>query len=265
MRLKKMGEKLRNAPLFYVLSEVRFGSVEAMDKYIPDIQEYMRQNGFPDFRTEPVQNVNLREAQDGQPVIETRDSKRWIFNDFDIHSGFILTHDRLVFHTTNYDTFKTFSETLRMGLQCIDAITKISFIKRTGIRYVDVILPNDGEDVELYMNPSLHGFKIEDGSRSHNIIETSALVGNGTLISRAAIFEEGLNLPPDLVPLAINPISKFERPTYSTNAIFDFDHFVEKRFEFDVDEVISQIDSSHVITGNVFRHSASEYAIKEWN
>lgn len=259
-----MSTKLKNAPLYYVLADVRFGAVESMEKFIPEFQESLRNNNFPDFKEETVKNVNIRDIGDGQPIINTDDRKRWIFNNIDITAGFILFHDRLIFHTTSYDTFKTFSEDLRTGLECLNSVIKISFIKRTGIRYVDLILPVENEKIESYLKESLLGFNINDGIRQQSIVETLSNIQNGTLISRSAIFENGLNFPPDLIPLVIKPNQKFERAEYKTNAILDADHYIERRFKYDLDEIVSQLDSSHKITGDLFRSSITEYALTKW-
>ncbi|WP_284146529.1 TIGR04255 family protein [Escherichia coli] len=42
-------ERMSNAPVYYALVQVKFTPIAAMSKYVPDIQDALRVEGFPLF------------------------------------------------------------------------------------------------------------------------------------------------------------------------------------------------------------------------
>jgi len=264
MKVFTMSEKWQNAPLFYVLAEIRFNSIELMERYVPEFQEVLRKNGFPDFREEINENVNIRQVESGEHQVNTTQRKRWVFNDIDVRKGFILGQDRIMFHTTSYDTFPLFLDEMTKGIEQLNSLVGIDFIERAGVRYVDVILPKEDDKVEDYINQNLLGFNFSEGDRSHNIVESSAQIGGGTLVARAAVFENGLAFPPDLLPLVLKPENKFNIEDIKTNAQIDVDHFVERRFPFALSAIQKLLSDSHNIANDTFRSSITEYAAGIW-
>jgi len=258
-----MSTEWNNAPLFYVLAEVRFNSIELMGKYVPEFQDDLRKSGYPDFREEINQNLDVRKSDGAEQMVNMVQRKRWVFNDIDKKNGFILFQDRIVFHSTSYVTFAPFLAELISKLKVLNDIVGMAFVERTGVRFVDVIVPEDGE-IEEYIQPALQGFRLPDNQREHNLVESVFRVGDGTLIARSGIFNEGVILPPDLVPFILNWGAKFSEEEITVNAHIDIDHFVNKRFPFDISTIEAQLNDSKRITKNTFTGAITEYAVNKW-
>lgn len=53
-----MGKKMENAPVYYVLAQVRFNAVLALEQYVPAIQDSLRKMGFPDYEKAVVATLS---------------------------------------------------------------------------------------------------------------------------------------------------------------------------------------------------------------
>src|SRR5712692_1802797 len=90
--------RLENAPVVYVLCQIRFSPVEKMADYVPAIQEALRAH-YPNFQREQIGGVSL--AANAQPVF-VQNETRWRFETRDSLTGFMLSTNHLIAHTTNY-------------------------------------------------------------------------------------------------------------------------------------------------------------------
>lgn len=154
-----MGEKLDNPPLIYALGQVIFNPVKGMGQFVPALQELLRAN-FPDFKEEivTVQHFPVA-APPGVPpqVIQVAPQTicQWHFLDFERTSGYMLSENTFIFHTTAYETNSVFLEKIRQGLTLVHEKAKLSFIERLGLRFINAVYMNDKEDDILH--PSLRG------------------------------------------------------------------------------------------------------------
>ena len=71
--------------------------------------------------------------------------------------GFILDQDSITFHTTHYKTHREFIESALLGLETVHKVVTLDFVSRIGMRYLDAVIPREGESVEQYLMPGLHG------------------------------------------------------------------------------------------------------------
>ncbi len=46
-----MGQKMKNAPVYFTIAQVRHNPVLRLGAYAPDIQDRMRKAGYPDFKS----------------------------------------------------------------------------------------------------------------------------------------------------------------------------------------------------------------------
>jgi len=124
-----MAGKLKNAPLFYTIVQIRFNPIVQMKEYIPKIQDQLRR-GYPDFQTENIVAINIKNASEVLPQeIQNFPVSRWSFSNAKRNEGYLLLSDSLTFHTTQYDSFDEFKAKALEGLKIVNEIVDLSFIE----------------------------------------------------------------------------------------------------------------------------------------
>jgi uncharacterized protein (TIGR04255 family) len=154
-----MSEKLSFSPLIYALIQVVFNPLLHLASSVPDMQEQMRQAGYPDFALRQAPNIILP-SQNSPQAIEMQ--QQWTFADILKHNGYVLSPNVLVFHTTGYQTFALFLESAMKGIDIVGKIVPIDYIERIGIRYINVVSPQAEERVAEYLNEGIRGLMAED-------------------------------------------------------------------------------------------------------
>lgn len=254
------GHKLSNPPVVYVLAQVRFNALLSMEKYIPEIQERCRKI-YPKFRKGVVQNLEF--DADGQPreVIKVH---RWEFFNKEGTEGFILHNDSFVFHSSKYKDFESFIDMLVSMLSEVNEVIDVSLIERLGLRYIDVIAPDDGECINDYLNPGLSGLPYEELgvelSASHfDSVSKSSL---GQLVIRTTKNYDAANIPQDLFPVSL----KIENPAKqgTLSALLDSDHYCEKSRDYDIDDIRKCFIQLQDLLSKAFWSSITEFAVNKW-
>jgi len=260
-----MGAKLRSAPVFYTLVQFKFNSIAQMAEYVPSVQEKLRRSGYPDYHQESMMSISIRRPDDPQAEVQNTQQKRWSFTNSKGTEGYLLFPDALIYHTADYDTFDTFSKKALNGLALVHEIIDLSYIDRVGLRYLDSIAPKEGEKVEAYLSPSLIGLSsVMNGSLNHAFSETAMDIDGGKLIARSVITENGIAMPPDLMPLSLKVPEKLSSIT-GKNAVLDIDYFVAQRFEgIEPGLIQKQMTASHKIVTEAFNAAVTEHAINTW-
>jgi len=260
-----MGAKMKNAPVFYALAQVKFNPIAQMESYVPNLQEKLRRNGYPDFRKEVVQvGLTVRRLDKEEPEVKGQQHIQWSFMNAQKDEGYLLSADSLVFHSTVYETFDVFSDRLLECLSLVHEAVELAYIERIGLRYLDAVVPEADDAIEDYLNPSLLGLSLSiDGELKHSFSETLSQIGGGTLVARSVITEGGLALPPDLFPLKLQVQPRFSEMAGKT-AVLDTDYFVKKRFDFGLDMVKEQFLRSHGIIDRAFHLSITDHARRVW-
>ena len=54
-----MGARLRAAPVFFTIAQVRFNPILSLEAYAPQIQERLRKEGLPDAQKGLLATINL--------------------------------------------------------------------------------------------------------------------------------------------------------------------------------------------------------------
>ena len=83
-----MGTKMRAAPVYFTIAQVRFNPILSLDTYAPQIQERLRKEGFPDaqkgFLATINLNVNVAPSSEGSsPQIPMAQSARYLFGNME--------------------------------------------------------------------------------------------------------------------------------------------------------------------------------------
>ena len=260
--------KLKNAPVFFTIAQVRFNPILNMESYLPAIQDKMRSGGFPDFRREAVQQLVLPitpHADDGKPPNPAfTPIPRFIFGDINQTTEFALVSDALSLLTTEYDTSKAFIKTFLDGLGYVHNILRLEFVSRIGLRYFDAVIPEDGDQVAAYLAPEVLGLSQKlEGTLVHSFNETVSVTQNGHLVSRAIIRDGKIGLPPDLLEYAARIKEKFKKKE-GRHAILDTDAFSDRREVFSMDKVSKKLHDLHNDIRSSFEATVTEYALRVW-
>jgi uncharacterized protein (TIGR04255 family) len=251
-------------PVFYYLIQVRFNRMMQMNQYVPAFQEAMRQLGFADYNEEAQLEVVWQQAPGAQPGIQEHHKKRWLFNDMDRTSGFVLLDDALVYHTTVYHTYAQCKRALESALQQLHQIVGLNFIQRIGMRYLDCIETDTFAELGEFVHSGLLGVAgVMPGELRQGFSETVTTFDDTALVLKSLVAQGPLRLPPDLqglslvLPERLCPVSRFW-------VLMDTDCYIEKRFTFEMQPVIEQLDKLHTQLLDLFKSCITEKAKQKW-
>jgi uncharacterized protein (TIGR04255 family) len=263
-----MGKKLTNAPVYYVVAQVRFNPVLDLDGYIPAIQSKMREAHFPDYKKEVFQQLVLPfgGAEQGQMAAPTvTPQARYQFGDIAGRALFLLETNALSFQTTSYETFETFSEILLKGLSMLHDALRLDFVERIGLRYLDAVQPSkDGETLREFLVPEVLGLALRgEGQLQHSVSETIVSTAAGQLVSRVLIRHGQVGLPMELGGLTTVIDPRFTQRE-SLHAIVDTDASIGHREVFELSKVGARLTALHDEIGKSFRATVTNHALASW-
>jgi uncharacterized protein (TIGR04255 family) len=258
---------MANAPVYYALAQAQFNPVAAMAKYVDEIQDIFRHQGFTLFDTQHISELQFVGQNASNP--ELRQVTNWVITKADRTAGFILGSSSMIYHTTHYDTRNDFLPELIQGLNAVHEVVTLDHIARLGLRYLDAVLPSKGETVSQYLVEGLNGISFGAKQRyamSESVFdtETAPLVQSGTLVSRVYRGEGSLGFPPDLIPYGLQTMSRFQIAEEVSHAIIDTDHFVEGTMPVDFDRIKEQLASLHAIIKQSFEATITPFAKEAW-
>lgn len=260
--------QMANAPLALVLAQVRFSPYLTIGNAIPAIQEALRK-AYPVFRKSQMQTIEFGPGS-GAPNISA--VERFNFVDADNREGFIAQQDSLVFLATKYKTFDDFETKHRVVLECFERLLPDLFVERLGLRYVDVIVPREGERPEAYVIEGLQGCHLETFAP---IAFQSQYVANWKLNDGSMKFRfiNGVRkpfLPPDLHPVELGTPEVIQKALEASNAnipigLLDFDRMRDHRGSYEAAKVLELFAAMHGDASQAFKRSMSPLAKKVWN
>jgi uncharacterized protein (TIGR04255 family) len=261
-----MGKKMKNAPVFYALAQVRFNTLAALETYVPAIQESLRKAGYPDFQTFQITQLVVSGAL-APP--KTTVVTRYLFLNSRKTSGFILDQSWLTYQTTDYDTFDPFLAAFSAGLQVVHREAVLSYSERVGIRFLDAVVPASGETVSQYLQPYILGLsnRLPERQLVHSVSETRTAVGKTALVGRAIILpqkEGGAAFPEDLQPVPLQLIDKFSQIS-GEYAVIDTDSWIDDRQDVDIKNLEKILDSLHTNMRRSFDLMVTPHALKVWD
>ena len=260
-----MSLPLKSPPVYFTVAQIRFNTVLTLADFIPVMQEKMRQEGFSDFSRQ--QTVVLQISGSGSPL-EPQHQDRFTFGTFDRKHLFLLDRGALTLQSTDYGAYEGFSQMFLHGLTIVDNAMRLDFTERVGLRYLDRVVPREGETVADYLVPGVLGAKgllSEMGAKTlHTYTETLSWVGDVQLRARVVMQDGPLSFPPDLAAegMALNP--RLAEGS-GWHAIIDSDGMVEGRTVFSIDDVAARLGKIHQVIGRAFRETVTSRAFQVWN
>ncbi len=260
-----MGKKMRNAPVYFTVAQVRFNPILDLEAYLPAIQGKLRIAHFPDFKRETLQRLVLPfSAADGQvPAPSFQPQARCIFGNIEGTSSLVLEHSSLALQTTTYDTFEAFSESFLLGLSIVHDILSLDFSERLGLRYLNAVLPKEGESLADYLVPEVLGLSQRLTGMTHSFSETVVSSAIGQTTSRVVIQDGALGLPQELMPLAPKLASRFIQHS-GLHAIIDTDAYQQQRQALNLDDLGNALVAQHDAILEAFKATVTNDALKAW-
>jgi len=265
-----MGQKMKNAPVYFTIAQVRHNPVLRLGSYAPDIQDRMRKAGYPDFKKRVSMAFTLMAQEDNSqphnPVVEQ--VERLMFISSDSTRGFIVEQNALSFHTTEYDTFDTFADEFMKGLAIVHECVMLAHTERIGLRYLDAVVPPNGEDgLQDFLAPGVLGLSSRlpgDVRVSHTFSETHIQTAGCAVLARTIIQAGPLGFPLDLQPIGVKIADRF-REINGVHAIIDTDASIEGRHTFNLDTIKSQLKMVRQGIGPAFEAIVTPLAVSTWN
>lgn len=264
--------KMTNAPVYYALAQAQFNPIPAMPtKYIDDIQDALRKKGYPLFEQHEMTHVQFLGAAQEPPKPEITQTKSWLISKANRSAGFILGTSSIVYHTTHYETHEEFLPELMLGLKTVHEVVNLDHVSRLGLRYLDAVLPNDGETVLQYLQDGLRGItvsgEIPKYAMNESVFETKTgpLITQGTLVARVYQATAQLGYPQDIFPHGLVPKPCFENTGIMSHAVIDTDHFVEGLMPIELEKIEAQLASLHQGIKDSFVASTTEHAKNVWS
>jgi len=262
MSAKSLGQ-LPNAPLAYVLGAVKFDTQLSLDTHLPALQERLKED-YPRFQMVKEIAIHLGGLpQTSAPVA------RYEFASDDNRYGVILNQETLVFHATDYQGYEDFGARLVSVLKHVSGVLKSIFVRRIGLRYIDVIIPNGNESPDEYVSPGLRCFPKLDipSSRARGgLALTEIEMEEGALIVRYTVAVGNPMLPPDVQSLKLSPPPVLLRSVNDDGitATLDFDRYIVQESTFNAEQIGERFNSLHKDHSNAFRQLTTEHAMKIW-
>jgi uncharacterized protein (TIGR04255 family) len=263
-----MGIKMKSAPVYFTIAQLRHNPILSLDSYVPAIQERMRKAGFPDFKRGVLAALSFSLGpgnETGQQSVMQK-VERFTFSNMETTRGFVLLQDAISYQSTDYETYENFSRDFLMGVEILHEAVKLDFSQRIGIRYLDAIVPREGEEPQQYLVPEVLGLagRLKEGNIKHSFSETAIEVPNiGQVVARTIIQNGPLTFPPDLQPDALKMAPRFAGLD-QVHAVIDTDGAFEARVAFDIAVLKTKLDELHQEISNAFQKTITDHARQTW-
>jgi uncharacterized protein (TIGR04255 family) len=262
--------RLPNAPLAYVLAQVRFEPFLEIEKHIPALQTSLRAH-YPRFRRfERVGfEVLLTEAAPLPQVQPMPSSVHWEFGTAANFEGVMVQPHSLVFHVTAYETYEQFGQAWLWVMRQVGAHIPELFVNRIGLRYVDFIVPNPDETPEDYVvdrlrcDPALGRIPCQ---HHQGLTLAEYRLETGFLAVRYSRGMGRPTLPPDLSELSLQPSAIMQRVVadHQPTAVLDIDRFMALSAAYDAEALAEQFGKMHEETSAVFKALTTDHARAVW-
>ena len=201
-------------------------------------------------------------TDDSQLLAEAK--KQWEFHEPGNRTSILVDQDAFAVQTTDYSTYEGLHELFEMALKTVVDQLEVSEVLRCGLRYIDIVdEPTDGSIAEWIRGEllGLAGFEGFERRLSHSTTELMSAEGT-TVRIRASLLQQGVVLPPDLLPCELGFAKKPVRE--EPFVMLDFDHFSPNPFAYDRHHTLDHLAMLHDGVDLAFRSSVTPHALKKW-
>ena len=257
--------QLPNAPLIYVLAQVRFTHIPRMDKRWEDFHAKVFES-YPKADPERIEQITFK---DGQPTVGDT-IQRWHMLNKNRTTGIILDAGMLIFHTTDYQTSNVFLSELQNILNTFrDTFPEKGVsVSRLGLRYVDLLVQEEGLSVDQQVIPTLRlptPADIGEAIRMDQLVTYRTPMG-GTMLIRHRQSTSPDVLPADVFPNKLEPAPRLKRehPDNAIVGLLDYDHFFEQEQSFDIESITTNFRQLRDVSSAAFKATTTPKARTVW-
>jgi uncharacterized protein (TIGR04255 family) len=262
---------LAKAPLIYTIGVTRFPRLPDLSRFEADFHEAIRTTGYP-LKDEIEAPIISASFSDAGLQIEQHKTRLLQFATADRQWAFILTEEILALHTIAYPNHQVFADRFRTGLSALVGISGIAIelVEAVGMRYVDLVVPRDGETLRDYLEPWVLPIEEPTLSERMTLIEGMYVATYRSDVGELrfqALRNPPTTLPPELdTPLIKRNGWKRDLPK-GEFAVVDVDHGT--RFDtpaaMDVDMVCGHLLELRKVAKDLFLSFGTDFAMRVWN
>lgn len=256
--------QLSNAPLIYVLAQIVFTRVPKMGMLWEDFHQAIFDR-YPHANPEHIRQLQL----DNQAEPLASELVRWNIVDRSKREGVILSPDSLVFHATSYKTSNEFFRNLEFVLsELAEILPKNVEINRLGLRYIDLLLPNDEFSIDDQVAGKLGSVSLDDIGCEFNKLEevtSYKTPENGVLVIRHRQSTGTDILPSDVFPNNLRSAPLLESPKPAgVVGLMDYDHYVHLENTFETSHIMDLLRDMHSTSSQAFKKTTTPDAQVFW-
>ncbi|MBP2511305.1 uncharacterized protein (TIGR04255 family) [Agrobacterium tumefaciens] len=259
-------EKVKNAPVKYVIGVVRFPPVADLGKFAGAIQAALGDE-YPFGSNPKFTEFSIRIDEKGVDV-KPQEVSLWQFLNADHTCGIIVNQGLVGLHTVAYDNHEDFLGRLLRVVEVAKNLegNPLRFVEAIALRYVDLIVPNEGEVLSDYMQAKLpsdigiDGLTMNDGV---NVLGMKSSVGNLRL---QVFLNPKTVIPTDLLsPLMTESGWTWELPERDFVTI-DTDHATvyAPPIEMEKVDIREHMFSLRKPISDIFKKIATQHAMAVW-
>jgi len=266
-------EVWKKAPLAYVVAEIAISPYYTLGTLIPAIQQKLR-SAFP--RTVEGTEHELQFGiglSSGVGSANTAVSPRpfWTLTTAENTRAVNLNPKGISFHATEYEDSADFLRRLSEIFEALQEAQFDGFVERTGLRYVDLIVPSGKSRARDFCQSSIIGPEIgPDENVLHNLwtrnIEKKGMSVRATVATPAP---PGVLLPPNLTVLQLRDSRPLEEAKTRAKGggdtgWIDIDVSRQPTEQFEAEKVSIAFRELKSMVRDTFDGLVSDYAIGEW-
>nr|WP_278116337.1 TIGR04255 family protein [Mesorhizobium sp. WSM4875]WIE94751.1 TIGR04255 family protein [Mesorhizobium sp. WSM4875] len=262
--------RFKHAPVEYVLAVLRFPLVSDFGRFASEMQALLEPE-YPLANTFETVQYRLDIGQEGMQVTNEK-AQMWQFSSLDKQWAVILGGNLIGLHTVQYTDHKDF---LGKFAQAVALATKpdrvgVKVVEAVGLRYLDLVVPRDGETVEEYLKQP--GLLPSGIAGVENIDVTEGIHACSYKTSRGILRFQMLRNPPSVFPAEL--VTPLTIANGWTDRKVDRDFFVidtDHGADFQPPVRIGEIDVMENMVGlrqaisDIFLATSSEHAKAVWN
>lgn len=262
----------KNAPLAFVLAQVRFSQQPDgfTEKFQEAIQNLMPHQLMPAVAA-PLMQVSIEIGDDGTQK-QSMTPIGTLFNLVATDGRMLvrIAPDSLTLAVTSYTDSTDFRNLWMPMVNELNNIDMTGSINRLGLRYVDFVVPQPGESVEVYVaSPwNLEGVTSLPGAIEELPGLNFSMMDVGFAKGRMRLqFMRGFgkpNLPADLQGMLEPEAVAMERPD-GQSAVIDMDRWIEGQWSVRDDNLQADFSTMQADLSGAFKHMISDYAKSCWN
>mgnify|MGYP000479082990 CR=1 FL=1 len=256
--------RLKRAPVFFTLAQMRFNPFLELGPILPALQDAFRKEGYPDYEAAKVQGIAFQQDTDGFSLNQ-KAVIRHIFCNKGRTKAILLDTAALTYELTDYPVFAEFSQAFADALRIVHEHRAIEYCDRLGMRMLDAVQPLAGESLGQYVLPQALGLDValEGAHREHALTESIFKWGSRTLVMRTIRVSEGLLVPNDLAPLRIEIAPRFG-DYEGEGVILDTDCYQDGRTDFSMNTAIDDLTQLKVALSRCFKSLVTTHALRVW-